>query len=109
MTRTLLLLTALCSAPLCLAQDSAEAGATLAQARHCHACHHPTEALLGPAYQAIAARHAAKKEVMVEVLARKIILGGGGNWGLVPMVPNEHVSAGDAQTLARWILEQASE
>jgi cytochrome c551/c552 len=82
------------------------AGAALAQASACYACHHQTEPLIGPPYQAIAARHAGDKAVMVEVLARKIILGGGGNWGVVPMVPNEHVSEADALILARWILEQ---
>jgi len=45
--------------------------------------------------------------LMTEVLARKIILGGGGNWGVVPMVPNEHVSATDAHSIAGWILNQA--
>jgi hypothetical protein len=34
--------------------------------------------------------HASQTEVMIEVLARKIIAGGAGNWGVVPMVPNEH-------------------
>jgi cytochrome c len=43
---------------------------------------------------------------MTEVLARKIVLGGGGNWGVVPMVPNEHVSESDARSLANWILSQ---
>lgn len=81
-------------------------GEELAQAHRCYACHHETEALIGPPYQAIAARHGAKKEVMVDVLAQKIILGGGGNWGVVPMVPNEHVSEEDAEAIARWILNQ---
>ena len=43
---------------------------------------------------------------MTDVLARKILLGGGGNWGAVPMVPNEHVGEADARTLAGWILTQ---
>jgi cytochrome c len=62
------------------------------------------ENLLGPSYQAIATRHALRKEVMVEVLAEKIIVGGAGNWGVVPMVPNEQVSLDEARTIARWIL-----
>jgi cytochrome c len=41
---------------------------------------------------------------MVDVLAEKIILGGGGNWGFVPMVPNEHVTEADARRIALWIL-----
>ena len=46
---------------------------------------------------------------MLEVLARKIVHGGGGNWGLVPMVPNEHVTLEDARAMAAWILALADE
>ncbi|MEO8307793.1 MAG: hypothetical protein ABI616_07100 [Pseudomonadota bacterium] len=81
-------------------------GASLVQKSRCYACHQLKQPLLGPPYQAIAARYGANRELMTEVLAQKIVLGGGGNWGVVPMVPNEHVSAADAQAIARWILEQ---
>jgi cytochrome c len=80
-------------------------GAGLVQQRRCYACHAMNENLLGPSYQAIATRHALRKEVMVEVLAEKIIVGGAGNWGVVPMVPNEQVSLDEARTIARWILK----
>ncbi|TAJ94195.1 MAG: c-type cytochrome [Gammaproteobacteria bacterium] len=79
-------------------------GATLVQARRCYGCHQMTQALIGPAYTAIATRHAANKPVMEKVLARKIIDGGAGNWGVVPMVPNEQVSEDEARVIARWIL-----
>jgi len=85
------------------AQDSMS-GERLAQVNRCYACHHLSQTLIGPPYRAIAARHSGQKEVMVDVLARKIILGGGGSWGVVPMVPNEHVSEEDARNIARWIL-----
>jgi cytochrome c len=81
-------------------------GASLVQSSRCYACHQLKEPLIGPPYQAIAARYSANRELMTQVLAQKIVLGGGGNWGVVPMVPNEHVSATDAQAIARWILEQ---
>ncbi len=35
----------------------------------------------------------------------KIIVGGTGNWGVVPMVPNEHVSIDEARAISRWILD----
>ncbi|HTQ98654.1 MAG TPA: hypothetical protein VMH83_01630 [Candidatus Acidoferrum sp.] len=81
-------------------------GATLTKTMRCYSCHDLVKPLIGPPYQAIAVRHAADKELMVDVLARKIVKGGGGNWGVVPMVPNEHVSEADARTLAAWILAQ---
>lgn len=74
-------------------------------AKRCNACHEVDTMLIGPPYIAIATRHSLNKEAMVEVLARKIVLGGGGNWGVVPMVPNEHVTLEEARAMAKWILE----
>ena len=84
-------------------------GAELVQQRRCYGCHQLTETLLGPSYQAISMRHRGRSEVMVEVLANKIIVGGSGNWGIVPMVPNEHVSLEEARVMARWILNLESD
>jgi cytochrome c len=84
-----------------LAQDDASA---LITAKRCAACHDLSEPSLGPPWQAIAARHAARKELMVDVLASKIVHGGGGNWGNVPMVPNQRVSSEEARSMAAWIL-----
>ena len=84
----------------------ADAGAQLAKQSRCYSCHDASNVLIGPPYQAIAARYANDRKVMETVLARKILLGGGGNWGAVPMVPNEHVKPADALQLARWVLDQ---
>jgi len=77
----------------------------LAMERRCSACHDIDRVLLGPSYRSVAARYAGRDAVMVDVLAQKIIEGGGGNWGLVPMVPNEHVSYEEARLIATWILD----
>ena len=98
----LLLVTLVANFPV-FAQD--DSGERLAQTHRCYACHAMEETLIGPPYRAIAARHSGQKDVMAKVLATKIILGGGGNWGVVPMVPNEHVPEDDALALAHWILE----
>jgi cytochrome c len=81
-------------------------GASLVRSMRCYACHDLKNPLLGPPWQTIAQRYQANQEVMVDALTHKIVLGGGGNWGVVPMVPNEHVSERDARVMARWILEQ---
>jgi cytochrome c len=88
-------------------QPRARDGASLVQAMHCYSCHTLKNPLLGPPYQTIALRYGANREQMTDILAHKIVLGGGGNWGLVPMVPNEQVSDEDAHIIARWILQQA--
>lgn len=94
-------------APAALAQQATpDAGAALAKASRCYSCHDATRVLIGPPYQAIAQRYANDRRTMEAVLARKILVGGGGNWGVVPMVPNEHVKPEDALVLARWVLDQ---
>ena len=100
----LVLLMAAVSAPAFAAEQ--DAGAALAKASRCYSCHEAANVLIGPPYQAIAIRYANDRKVMETVLARKILLGGGGNWGVVPMVPNEHVKPADALALARWVLDQ---
>lgn len=85
------------------AQQAADSEA-LATLKRCNACHSLDETLIGPPYRAIAARHTGERELKVEALARKVIHGGGGNWGVVPMVPNEHVSLDEARQIVTWIL-----
>ena len=82
---------------------------TLITQKRCDACHDLTATRIGPPYVAIALRHRTDKASMVEVLARKIVLGGGGNWGVVPMVPNEHVTLDEARTIAKWILDRPTQ
>jgi cytochrome c len=84
----------------------AQEGETLIREAMCYACHQMESVSLGPPWQAIAARHDTRKELMTEVLAGKIVRGGGGNWGNVPMVPNQRVSAEQARIMAEWVLEQ---
>ncbi len=81
-------------------------GKSMVSEAMCYACHQLEAASLGPPWRAIAARHAGRKEVMVDALASKIVHGGGGAWGVVPMVPNQRVSIEQAKVMAAWILEQ---
>ncbi|MBK9251691.1 MAG: carboxypeptidase regulatory-like domain-containing protein [Proteobacteria bacterium] len=96
--------------PIALAKPAPVApvgsGPELADRHRCTACHDLDKPLIGPPYRAIAARYQTDVAAMTEVLTRKVLLGGGGNWGVVPMVPNEHVGEADARLLASWILSQ---
>jgi len=76
----------------------------LMQDRRCHLCHSESDQRLGPSYEQIRLAYRSRKDVMAEVLAHKIINGGGGNWGLAPMVPNEGVALEEARLMATWIL-----
>jgi cytochrome c len=97
----------LLSAPVC--GFGADVGlrqglSALAARQHCDECHAVKEARIGPPFLAVATRYAADGDAAVNRLALKIINGGAGNWGTIPMVANERISMEDARAIARWIL-----
>ena len=75
----------------------------LAQAKNCLACHAVDHKVVGPAYKDVAAKYAGDKGA-VDKLAQKIIKGGSGVWGPVPMPANPQVSEAEAKKLAAWVL-----
>jgi cytochrome c len=75
----------------------------LAQAKNCLACHAIDKKLVGPAYKDVAAKYAGQKDA-VDKLANKIMKGGAGVWGPVPMPANTQVSDAEAKKLAAWVL-----
>jgi len=77
----------------------------LLREKRCHLCHEESRQGLGPAYQAISLAHRSRREIMLEVLAQKIVRGGSGNWGVIPMVANRHVNLEEARLMAGWILD----
>ena len=77
----------------------------LATAKNCMACHAVTTKLVGPSYKDVAAKYAGQKDA-VDKLAGKILKGGSGVWGPVPMPANAQVSADEAKKLAAWVLTQ---
>ncbi len=77
----------------------------LAKARNCVACHAPASKLVGPAYRDVARKY-ANDAGAVDRLAAKVIKGGSGAWGAVPMPANTQVSEAEARRLVSWILSQ---
>ncbi|MEO8080043.1 MAG: c-type cytochrome [Caldimonas sp.] len=75
----------------------------LAQKKNCLACHQVGKKLLGPPYKAVAAKYAGQPDA-VDKLAQKVIKGGAGVWGAVPMPANPQVSEAEAKQLVQWIL-----
>jgi cytochrome c551/c552 len=81
--------------------------AKLIQQGRCFVCHDMTKtSLLGPPYTAIASRYANEnKDIMADVLAQKIVDGGGLNWGQMVMVQNDQrVNWEEARVIAKWVL-----
>jgi cytochrome c len=82
----------------------AAASMELARARNCMACHAVERKLIGPSFKEIAARYASGGDAAVKLMASKIVNGGAGAWGAVPMPANPKVTADEAQKLAQWVL-----
>lgn len=75
----------------------------LAKANNCMACHAIDKKLVGPAYKDVAKKHSNDKS-KADALAQKILKGGSGVYGAIPMPANTKVSEADAKKLATWIL-----
>ncbi len=75
----------------------------LATSKNCMACHAVDKKLVGPSYKEVAAKYASDKGA-ADKLAAKIVKGGAGVWGAVPMPANAQVSEAEAKTLAAWVL-----
>jgi cytochrome c len=75
----------------------------LATAKNCMACHAVDKKLVGPAYKDVAAKYAGQKDA-VDKLSVKIMKGGAGVWGPVPMPANTQVNEAEAKKLASWVL-----
>lgn len=94
-----------CLALGALASNAAMANADLAKAKNCLACHSVDSKLVGPAYKEVAAKYAGQKDAENK-LVQKVMKGGSGVWGAVPMPANAQVSEAEAHTLVKWILSQ---
>lgn len=86
-----------------LAVTPAFAQLELAQKKNCMACHAVDKKVLGPAYKDVAAKYAGQKDA-VDKLAAKVMKGGSGVWGNIPMPANPQVSDAEAKQLVQWIL-----
>lgn len=75
----------------------------LATSKNCMSCHAVERKVLGPSFKDVASKYKDDKGA-VDTLATKIMKGGSGVWGPVPMPANNQVSEADAKKLAGWIL-----
>jgi cytochrome c len=88
-----------------LVSNAAMANADLAKAKNCMACHAVQNKVVGPAFKDVAAKYAGDKTAE-DKLTQKVIKGGSGVWGAVPMPANAQVSEAEARTLVKWVLSQ---
>ena len=96
----LALLTLLAAASTAL---PALADPALAASKNCMACHAVDKKLVGPAYKDVAKKYAGQAGA-ADKLAAKIMKGGSGVWGAIPMPANPQVNEAEAKKLAAWVL-----
>ncbi len=77
-------------------------GLALIAGSDCLTCHKVAEKNIGPAYQDVAAKY-ENTDDNIEMLAGKIIKGGSGNWGAIPMTPHANLSEEDAEAMVKYI------
>ena len=79
------------------------AGLELMGKSDCQTCHKVNEAAIGPSFSTIAAKY-ENTPATIDTLAHKIIKGGSGNWGNVPMAAHSNISVADATAMVKYIL-----
>jgi cytochrome c len=85
------------------ASGAAMANADLAKAKNCMACHSVANKVVGPAYKDVAKKYAGDKTAEDKLVA-KVMKGGSGSWGAIPMPANPQVTEAEARTLVKWVL-----
>lgn len=80
-----------------------EKALTMIGSLDCVACHKLNEKSTGPAYSEVAKKYEAT-EANINDLAGKIIKGGKGVWGDLPMTPHPTLSMDSARLMVKYIL-----
>ena len=78
-------------------------GAQLIAKSDCLTCHKEDTKLIGPAYADVAKKY-KNDDATVDSLANKVIKGGSGKWGDVPMTPHPQLSMDDAKEMVKYVL-----
>ncbi|MFT4202955.1 MAG: cytochrome c class I [Chitinophagaceae bacterium] len=76
-------------------------GLDLLQKSDCQTCHTISTTATGPSFVDIAKKYSAAD---IPTLADKIIKGGSGVWGQVPMTPHPDLPKPDAEQIVKYIL-----
>jgi cytochrome c len=91
------------------ASTASDKGLDLIAASDCTTCHKLNKeassgASIGPAYSEVAAKYSPAADTTVDRLVKKVISGGSGVWGTVPMTPHPMLKPEDVKTMVTYIL-----
>ncbi len=84
-------------------EDLIKQGQVLVDQSDCKTCHHATNKIIGPAHADVAKKYEFTQG-NVTMLAGKIIKGGSGVWGEIPMTAHPDISQQDAEKMAMYVL-----
>jgi cytochrome c len=87
------------AAPVAATKD----GKALIEGSDCRTCHKDDAKLIGPAYVEVAKKYESN-EKNIKLLAEKIMKGGQGVWGEIPMAGHPNLSQEDAEAMIKYIL-----
>jgi cytochrome c len=83
-------------------------GKRLIELNDCKACHSIDKKSIGPAYASVAERYAKERRAaIVNQLAKKVIAGGGGNWGEQAMSAHPQLKEDEAKEMVSYIMSLA--
>jgi len=77
--------------------------ADLFKKQNCFACHAASSKLVGPSLAEIAIKYKNQTDSEA-MLTEKVLKGGAGVWGAIPMPAQNQLSTADSQALVKWIL-----
>lgn len=78
-------------------------GAKLMAASDCNTCHKENEKVIGPALKDIAAKYPPTQS-NIDSLTAKVIKGGSGHWGTVPMAAHANLPVADVKEMVKYVL-----
>lgn len=85
------------------AADLIAQGEVLLNASDCKTCHGVENKIVGPAYKEVAAKYEFT-QANITMLADKVLAGGAGNWGEVPMTAHPDMPKADAEKMIMYVL-----
>lgn len=91
---------------MAIASDENQKAYAIAKQNACLGCHAINKKIVGPSFQAVAQKYKNDSSAQA-FLQNKIIKGGSGSWGVVPMPANARLGASDVSLLSAWILRGA--
>ena len=84
-------------------KDLIAQGEALINSSDCKTCHTIENRIVGPSYNEVAAKYEFT-QANVSALSEKVIAGGAGTWGEIPMTPHPNVSKPDSEKMVSFIL-----